>query len=216
MRWPTTRCRMCASTWGWIIPDMATDHANPAMAPSPWVRQCVESLQGSVAVKPGLRALDLACGGGRHALYLASLGYVVHAVDKNTPDTVWPANVQFQAMDLEQADWPLAGQQYDLIVVTNYLHRPHFENLLGNLKSQNAVLVYETFMDGNAQFGSPRSPDFLLQPNELLSRMSLLNILRFEQGLRSMPSPAMIQRAMGITGTWSEIQSGTITLTQRD
>ncbi|QJR29293.1 methyltransferase domain-containing protein [Limnobacter sp. SAORIC-580] len=207
---------MCASTWGWIIPDMATDHANPAMAPSPWVRQCVESLQGSVAVKPGLRALDLACGGGRHALYLASLGYVVHAVDKNTPDTVWPANVQFQAMDLEQADWPLAGQQYDLIVVTNYLHRPHFENLLGNLKSQNAVLVYETFMDGNAQFGSPRSPDFLLQPNELLSRMSLLNILRFEQGLRSMPSPAMIQRAMGITGTWSEIQSGTITLTQRD
>jgi|TARA_Y100000034_G_C6798363_1_gene358002 SAM-dependent methyltransferase len=207
---------MCASTWGWIIPDMATDHANPAMAPSPWVRQCVESLQGSLAVKPGLRALDLACGGGRHALYLASLGYVVHAVDKNTPDTVWPANVQFQAMDLEQADWPLAGQQYDLIVVTNYLHRPHFENLLGNLKSQNAVLVYETFMDGNAQFGSPRSPDFLLQPNELLSRMSLLNILRFEQGLRSMPSPAMIQRAMGITGTWSEIQSGTITLTQRD
>lgn len=195
---------------------MATDHANPAMAPSPWVRQCVESLQGSVAVKPGLRALDLACGGGRHALYLASLGYVVHAVDKNTPDTVWPANVQFQAMDLEQADWPLAGQQYDLIVVTNYLHRPHFENLLGNLKSQNAVLVYETFMDGNAQFGSPRSTDFLLQPNELLSRMSLLNILRFEQGLRSMPSPAMIQRAMGITGTWSEIQSGTITLTQRD
>ena len=98
---------------------MATDHANPAMAPSPWVRQCVESLQGSLAVKPGLRALDLACGGGRHALYLASLGYVVHAVDKNTPDTVWPANVQFQAMDLEQADWPLAGQQYDLIVVTN-------------------------------------------------------------------------------------------------
>lgn len=195
---------------------MATDHANPAMAPSPWVRQCVESLQGSLAVKPGLRALDLACGGGRHALYLASLGYVVHAVDKNTPDTVWPANVQFQAMDLEQADWPLAGQQYDLILVTNYLYRPHFENLLGNLKSQNAVLVYETFMDGNAQFGSPRSPDFLLQPNELLSRMSLLNILRFEQGLRSMPSPAMIQRAMGITGTWSEIQSGTITLTQRD
>ncbi|HAV74924.1 MAG TPA: SAM-dependent methyltransferase [Limnobacter sp.] len=195
---------------------MATDHANPAMAPSPWVRQCVESLQGSLAVKPGLRALDLACGGGRHALYLASLGYVVHAVDKNTPDTVWPANVQFQAMDLEQADWPLAGQQYGLIVGTNYLHRPHFENLLGNLKSQNAVLVYETFMDGNAQFGSPRSPDFLLQPNELLSRMSLLNILRFEQGLRSMPSPAMIQRAMGITGTWSEIQSGTITLTQRD
>jgi SAM-dependent methyltransferase len=203
---------------------MTQSHANPAMAPSPWVCQCVESLMGSgtpgsvrpTSVGPNLRALDLACGGGRHALYLASLGYTVHAVDKNTPETVWPANVHFEAMDLEQAEWPLAGQQYDLIVVTNYLHRPHFTNLLGNLKSENAVLVYETFMNGNAQFGSPRSPSFLLQPNELLLRMSSLNILRFEQGLRSVPSPAMIQRAMGITGAWSEIQSGTITLTQRD
>jgi SAM-dependent methyltransferase len=195
---------------------MTEHHANPAMAPSPWVRLCVESLHASGAVKPGLRALDLACGGGRHALYLASLGYTVHAVDKNTPDTIWPVDVQFEPMDLEQADWPLAGKQYDLIVVTNYLHRPHFANLLANLKSQNAVLVYETFMDGNAQFGSPRSPQFLLQPGELLSRMSSLNVMRFEQGLRSIPSPAMIQRAMGITGAWSEIQSGTITLTQRD
>ena len=195
---------------------MVQHHSNPAMAPSPWVRTCVDSLAAAGAVKPGLRALDLACGGGRHALYLASLGYSVHAVDKNTPETEWPANVQFECMDLEQPDWPLTGQKYDLIVVTNYLHRPHFENLLANLKSEHAVLVYETFMDGNAKFGSPRSPDFLLQPGELLSRLSGLTILRFEQGLRGTTSPAMIQRAMGITGTWSEIQSGTITLTQRD
>ncbi|WP_334119511.1 class I SAM-dependent methyltransferase [Limnobacter sp.] len=183
------------------------------MAPSSWVRGCLERLHVDGVVKPGLRALDLACGGGRHALYLASLGYSVHAVDKNTPEKVWPANVQFEALDLEQEHWPLAGQQYDLIVVTNYLHRPHFANFLQNLKSENAVLVYETFMDGNAQFGAPRSPEFLLQPGELLARMSSLNILRFEQGLRGIPSPAMIQRAMGITGAWSGIQSETITLT---
>lgn len=195
---------------------MTDQHANPAMAPSPWVRECLEKLHAKNAVKAGARALDLACGGGRHALYLASLGYTVHAVDKNTPGTLWPANVQFQAMDLEQAEWPLTGQQYDLIVVTNYLHRPHFENLLSNLKSEHAVLVYETFMLGNEQFGSPRSPDFLLQPGELLDKLSSLNVLRFEQGLRSVPSPAMIQRAVGISGPWSEIQSETITLTQRD
>lgn len=195
---------------------MTDQHANPAMAPSPWVRECLEKLHEKNAAKAGARALDLACGGGRHALYLASLGYTVHAVDKNTPETHWPANVQFQAMDLEQAEWPLAGQQYDLIVVTNYLHRPHFENLLANLKSEHAVLVYETFMQGNEQFGSPRSPDFLLQPGELLTKLSSLNVLRFEQGLRSLPSPAMIQRAVGISGLWSEIQSETITLTQRD
>ena len=191
---------------------MVQHHTNPAMAPSPWVRSCIEGLVATGAIKPGLRALDLACGGGRHALYLAGLGCSVHAVDKNTPDTKWPSNVEFESMDLEQPDWPLAGQHYDLIVVTNYLHRPHFENLLANLKSEKAVLVYETFMDGNAQFGSPRSPAFLLQPGELLERLSGLTILRFEQGLRGTSSPAMIQRAMGITGTWSEIQSGTTIL----
>lgn len=194
---------------------MVQHHTNPAMAPSPWVRSCVEGLVAAGAIKPGLRALDLACGGGRHAVYLASLGYSVHAVDKNTPETLWPLNVQFEAMDLEQGEWPLAGQLYDLIVVTNYLHRPHFPNLLANLRSEGAVLVYETFMDGNAQFGSPRSPEFLLQPGELLDRLSGLNILRFEQGLRGTSSPAMIQRAMGITGTWSEIQSGTTILSER-
>ncbi|MCR2746639.1 class I SAM-dependent methyltransferase [Limnobacter parvus] len=186
------------------------------MDASPWVRSCLEGLLAGKQPKQGARALDLACGSGRHALYLASLGYSVHAVDVKTPETEWPAGVTFEVMDLEQADWPLAGQQYDVIVVTNYLHRPHFKNLLANLESEQAVLVYETFMDGNAQFGSPRSPEFLLEPGELLSCMSSLNILRFEQGLRSIPSPAMIQRAMGITGTWSEIQSGSITLTQRD
>lgn len=182
------------------------------MAPSTWVRSCIEGLLVAGAVKPGLRALDLACGGGRHALYLASLGYSVLAVDKNTPETEWPANVEFECLDLEQPEWPLAGQQYDLIVVTNYLHRPHFANLLANLKSEKAVLVYETFMDGNAQFGSPKNPSFLLQPGELLDRLSGLNVLRFEQGLRGTTSPAMIQRAMAITGAWSEIQSVTTIL----
>ncbi|HEX4857090.1 MAG TPA: class I SAM-dependent methyltransferase [Limnobacter sp.] len=196
---------------------MTSPHADSGLAPSRWVVDCLQAIQGLVQGRPAgappLRALDLACGGGRHALYLASLGFEVHAVDRQVPATAWPVGVTFQQMDLEQGDWPLHGQQYDLIVVTNYLYRPHFQNLLACLKSEKGVLVYETFMDGNARFGSPKNPDFLLQPAELLLRLAGLNILRFEQGQRQQPGPAMIQRAMAITGGWSGIQSETIKLT---
>lgn len=197
---------------------MVSAHHDPSLKPSNWVVECVGHLSGLYAAHPegtaARRALDLACGAGRHALYLASLGYQVHAVDRQVPSTQWPENVEFEVMDLEQAAWPLEGQQYDLIVVTNYLYRPHFKNLLGNLKGEQGVLVYETFMEGNARFGSPKNPDFLLRPGELLERLSDMNILRFQQGCRQVPSPAMIQRAMAITGPWTGIQSDTINLTQ--
>ncbi|HEX4879023.1 MAG TPA: class I SAM-dependent methyltransferase [Limnobacter sp.] len=171
--------------------------------------QCVQQwLTGQIHGAEGLRALDLACGSGRHARWLAQAGFSVHAVDRQWPEPeLNSSGIEFEQMDLEQDAWPLQGQRYDVIVVTNYLHRPHLQNLLSNLKSQGGLLVYETFMAGNADHGSPRNPEFLLQPNELLKHFGGLNALRFEQGLRLQPSAAMIQRGMFISGAWSEIQS---------
>ena len=196
---------------------MGQDHLHAVLPVSPWVRSCLKQLHPDGMVPKGLRALDLACGSGRHARHLASIGYEVHAVDKAEPDRAgWPANIRFEQLDLEQDAWPLDGQQYDLIVVTNYLHRPHFHSLLNNLKQSGSVLLYETFMMGNEQFGSPRNPAFLLEPGELVELTKPLHVLRFEQGFRGEASPAMIQRVMCISGQWSEIQSGTTTLLQRD
>jgi SAM-dependent methyltransferase len=159
----------------------------------------------------GLRALDLACGGGRHARYLAAQGFDVHAVDKQVPLETLGERARFEQLDLEAPGaatqaWPLPSDAYDLIVVTNYLYRPSFQRILECLKA-GGVLVYETFMDGNAQFGSPKNPDFLLRPGELLELTKSLQVLAFEQGLRVEPSMAMIQRVMCIKGDWTEIQS---------
>jgi SAM-dependent methyltransferase len=163
-----------------------------------------------------LNALDLACGGGRHSRYLAEQGFKVHAVDKQMPPEPMGEGIRFEQLDLEKSDtenpgadkqtWPLPPNAYDLIVVTNYLYRPTFNRLLDCLK-QGGVLVYETFMDGNAQFGSPKNPDFLLKAGELLELTKPLQVLAFEQGLRVEPSMAMIQRVMCIKGDWTEIQS---------
>ena len=62
------------------------------------------------------------------------------------------------------------------------------------------VLIYETFMLGNEQFGKPSSPDFLLAPGELLKRCEALQIAAFEQGVVTTPRAAAIQRICAVQG----------------
>lgn len=175
------------------------------MNPSSWVIQCLDRIE--LSENGRLTALDLACGSGRHSRYLAQSGFSVLAVDKTVPEGLDEVeHVRFAQMDLEAEIWPLAGQTFDVIVVTNYLYRPFWDALVSCLKP-SGVLIYETFMQGNEQYGSPKNPDFLLQPGELLQRCNGLQVIGFEQGLRLNPSEAMIQRIAAVLGDWSEIQS---------
>jgi SAM-dependent methyltransferase len=159
--------------------------------PSPWVTaHC-----GRIA--PGGRVLDLACGSGRHARLLAGLGFEVFAVDRN-----FEAILKLQAvpgitatqLDLEGDDWPLAGQRFAGIVVTNYLWRPRLPDVLAML-APGGVLIYETFMLGNEAHGKPSSPDFLLRPGELreVAQAAGLREIAFEEGYTASPKPAMRQ-----------------------
>ena len=64
----------------------------------------------------------------------------------------------------------------------------------------NGVLIYETFADGNAQFGKPSNPAFLLQAGELLelARDHELRVVAFEDGVVEAPKPAMVQRLCAV------------------
>ena len=163
-------------------------HAHDAL-PSAWVERW------SHHVRPGGRVLDVACGGGRHARLLAHMGFEVVAVDRDPslfPDP--PPGVELRAADLETGPWPYAGQRFDAIVVTNYLHRPLLPDLIAALRP-GGVLIYETFMLGNERFGKPSNPAFLLRPNELIDAFApALQIVAFEQGEVASPRPACIQR----------------------
>jgi hypothetical protein len=82
------------------------------------------------------------------------------------------------------------------VVVTNYLHRPLMDALLASV-APGGVLIYETFAQGNGQFGKPSNPDFLLAPGELLDKVSRAggwHVIAFEDGYVNTPKPAMIQR----------------------
>lgn len=137
------------------------------------------------------RALDLACGGGRHSRFLAGLGHEVTAVDRE-PQSL--AGIRFLQADLEGGgSWPLGGERFDGIVVTNYLHRPLFA-LIERALAPGGVLIYETFMAGNERYGKPSNPAFLLRPGELWEAFRSLHIIAFEQGFDWLPKAAMRQR----------------------
>jgi SAM-dependent methyltransferase len=158
--------------------------------PSAWV------LRWAPLIPKG-RVLDLACGGGRHARLLASLGQEVIAVDRE-PQSI--PGVRFLRADLEDGSpWPLPGERFQGIVVTNYLHRPLFPVIEGAL-APGGVLVYETFMQGNERYGKPSNPAFLLAPGELWRAFGGLHVIAFEQGRAHSPKPAMIQRLCATRG----------------
>lgn len=169
----------------------SANQLNEIMPPSPWVERHLHQIEA------GREVLDLACGSGRHTRLLVEHFYPVLAVDRNTEAlsglTQLPG-VRTRACDLEGESWPLLGEQFAGIVVTNYLWRPRFADLLA-LLAPGGVLIYETFMLGNEAYGKPSSPDFLLRPGELRELISQAGLceISFEEGFAATPKPAMRQ-----------------------
>ena len=141
------------------------------------------------------RVLDVACGSGRHARFFMQRKFEVTAIDRE-PQHI--PGARFVQADLENGNpWPLPGEKYEGIVVTNYLHRPLFPALQAAL-APGGILLYETFMVGNERFGKPSNPAFLLLPGELLEAFAGLSVRGFEEGVVVRPKPAMIQRLCAV------------------
>jgi SAM-dependent methyltransferase len=158
-----------------------------SLQPSPWVRRWAHLLQ------PGGAVLDVACGSGRHVRWLAARGHRVTALDRDAQALSALADVaELCVADIEGAPWPLPGRQFDAVLVTNYLWRPLWPQLLAALRP-GAVLLYETFADGNQHLGKPSRADFLLRHGELLDMARSLHIVAYEDGYLDTP-PRQVQR----------------------
>ena len=134
-------------------------------------------------------SLDLACGSGRHALWLAEQGFRTMAVDRNA-DAIEALedeasrrglSIRTQVVDLENGQPFLAPDSFDVIVVVHYLHRPLFASMVSALRP-GGVLVYETFTRAQAARGKPTNPAFLLEPGELQTLVQPLKIRASREG----------------------------------
>ena len=121
-------------------------------------------------------ALDVACGAGRNALYLASAGRVVDGVDIS-PTALERArrsaaeqglDARFIEADLEQdPDRVLPPGPYALVLVVRFVHRAILPALLRRLAS-GGFLIVEQHLDWPEPVVGPSSPSFRMRPNELL------------------------------------------------
>ncbi len=159
------------------------------MSASSWI------VQWAGLVTPGVPVLDIAAGAGRHTLFFADRGHAVTALDRDVSGLPRRPDVEIVTADLETgSDWPLPGRRFGAVVVTNYLYRPLFPVLFDALQP-GAILLYETFMQGNERFGRPSNPDFLLRDGELLDLVrGRFSVTAYEARMISEPRMAMVQR----------------------
>lgn len=162
--------------------------------PSAWVRRWAHLLPAGGSV------LDLACGSGRHLRWLAARGWRVTGVDRDAA-ALEPLRTLGETVvaDLEAGPWPFAGRRFDGIVVTNYLWRPLLPQLALAL-APGGALIYETFAQGQQQFGRPANPEFLLQPGELLRAFAALHVVAYEDGVES-AVPRCVQRIAAVAAS---------------
>ena len=114
-------------------------------------------------IAPG-RAADLGCGPGRNAIYLASRGFEVDAVDLSPVALAWAADRAVEAgvrVGFAEADIFAAGLpdgQFDLVYDSGCLHhlaphrRPGYLDLIGRLLAPGGHYAVATFAAG--QMGS--------------------------------------------------------------
>lgn len=158
--------------------------------PSAWLQR--------FAPRPPGKALDVACGSGRNLRWLAEAGWQVTGVDRDMAAT---AALQSLAKiidaDIENGPWPLQQQQFDLLVVCNYLWRPLFDNVKAAVKP-GGWLIWETFADGQQTIGRPSRPDFLLQRGELLRVFDDWRIVAYEDLFEPGVNPRFVQRVAAV------------------
>ena len=164
----------------------------------------IKLIQDYVHLATGKNALDIACGNGRHSRYLASLGFQVDALDISSVAIEQLQGLdKINAIEVDFDTYQLTKEKYDLIVVTYFLERKLFPQMIAALKPHGIILM-ETFLHDEGNERTPSNPAFRLNEGELEAyfdhEMELLHIPEFwdtdYQGFKTMKT-SMVARKKG-------------------
>ncbi len=148
--------------------------------PDPLLIQAAEML-------PRARALDLGCGPGRHAIYLARLGWHVTAVDSSAVAIgLLRANaaglpIDARLANLENGAFAIAPNAYQLICDFHYLQRDLFPQIREGVHP-GGIFAGAIHLVQEGCAATPRNPDFLLHPGELRRMFDGWKVLFYSEG----------------------------------
>ena len=146
---------------------------------------------------PAPRAIDLACGRGRNALFLARRGWHVDAVDIS-PIALERLQIAAEAenlpvncveRDLQPASSALDGfakLRYELALSIRYTDIP-LVGVLPRVLAPGGHLIAEMHLITEKTVAGPRSPRFRVAPGELRKAGAALELLHYHEGLETDP-----------------------------
>jgi tellurite methyltransferase len=158
-------------------------------APAEWLVEHRSMLGELGGGRGDPRALDVACGDGRNARYLAELGFAVDAVDVadraiaslRTAAAQSGLRVSARVLDLEREAVPAGA--YDVVICMNYLQRDLFGALQAALR-RGGLLLFETVARAHVEeLGRRFHPAYVLDRNELLGAFPTLYVRHYREGV---------------------------------
>ncbi|MCF6148595.1 MAG: class I SAM-dependent methyltransferase [Candidatus Kuenenia sp.] len=151
-------------------------------------KEPVAFLKEHISLLPKGKALDLATGEGRNAVFLAENGFEVDCCDvseiaiEKAKNLAKQNNVRINAFVADLEVYKLPKNSYDVISCFYYLQRDIIPQIKDALKT-GGMIIYETFTIENLErgFGGPKNRDYLLRPNELLECFREFKIIYYRE-----------------------------------
>jgi len=137
-------------------------------------------IEAADLVRAGFFALDIACGRGRNARYLANRGFSVLALDFSDVaiSNLHHPRIEARVVNLETD--PLPDQSFDLICSIRYLQRSLFPWIRNALRPDGIFAAHIAMQDDDPAL-RPMNPEYLIASGELASAFEGFEILRNEE-----------------------------------
>ena len=151
-------------------------------------KEPVEFLKEYINILPRGKALDIAMGEGRNAVFFAKNGFEVDGCDvsdiavKKTLKLAKENNVRVNAFVADLEIYKLPKNAYDVVACFYYLQRSLIPQIKEALKP-GGMVIYETYTIENWErgFEGPKNKDYLLKTNELLDLFKDLTIIYYRE-----------------------------------
>jgi 2-polyprenyl-3-methyl-5-hydroxy-6-metoxy-1,4-benzoquinol methylase len=151
--------------------------------PNPFLKKYIHLL-------PKGKALDIASGEGRNAVFLAQQGFEVDAMDisgkglKKAQKLAREQGVKIKTFLVDLDQYQIEKERYDLIANFYYLKRRLIPRIKKGIKKGGRV-VFETYLLEHRTLGTggPKQAKYFLKPNELLRLFKSFRILFYREGI---------------------------------